>query len=385
MPEKILIVDDDVETVRLVTIMLQRQGYIISVASNGAQGISMARTEIPDLIVLDVMMPDMDGFQVTRLLRQYTETASILILMFTAKTQVDDKVAGYNAGVDDYLTKPIHPAELVAHIKSLLARGKTRTSAPPPSAKRGYTIGVIAPKGGLGASSLTFNLALSYYQKYKTEIICAELRPGHGAWGLDMGYTLTTGLATLLRMKPGEINPNIIENELTRTTFGMRLLLASADPREVELVANGPAMEALIQQISYMAPLSFFDIGVSILPNFERVLHQMDEAILITEPFPGTVQRTKQYFDLLSTFSFGKSKALTLVLINRVRADIQLSATQVQDIVGLPVSQVIPPAPELAFQAAQRSLPLIRVQPDGLIANQFARLAEMIGQRVEQT
>jgi len=120
MPEKVLIVDDDVETLRLVGLMLQRQGYEIIAANNGAQAIVMAQSAQPDLIVLDVMMPDMDGFQVTHTLRNNPDTALVPILMFTAKSQVDDKVAGYDAGVDDYLTKPVHPAELVAHIKASL-------------------------------------------------------------------------------------------------------------------------------------------------------------------------------------------------------------------------------------------------------------------------
>ena len=126
MPEKILIIDDDVETLRLVGMMLQKQGFEILAASNGLQGIETAHDVHPDLIVLDVMMPDMDGFEVTKRIRSQAETLTIPILMFTAKNQVDDKVIGFEAGVDDYLTKPIHPAELVAHVKSLLARSRTR-------------------------------------------------------------------------------------------------------------------------------------------------------------------------------------------------------------------------------------------------------------------
>jgi pilus assembly protein CpaE len=112
MTEKILIVDDDIDTLKLVGLMLERQGYQISVASNGSIGLSKAATEIPDLILLDVMMPDLDGYEVTKKLRADPSLASIPIIMFTAKTMVDDKVAGFEAGVDDYLTKPTHPAEL---------------------------------------------------------------------------------------------------------------------------------------------------------------------------------------------------------------------------------------------------------------------------------
>ena len=130
MAEKILIIDDDIDTLKLVGLMLERQGYSIAVASNGSLGLTRAASEKPDLILLDVMMPDMDGYEVTRRLRSDPALAHIPIIMFTAKTMVDDKVAGFESGVDDYLTKPAHPAELTAHVKAVLARA-TQNSLDP--------------------------------------------------------------------------------------------------------------------------------------------------------------------------------------------------------------------------------------------------------------
>ena len=163
MAEKILVVDDDLDTLRLVGLMLQHQGYQIVAASNGAQSISLAQTEKPDLILLDIMMPEMDGYEVARKLRLDPATNTIPIIMFTAKTQVDDKVAGFEAGADDYLTKPTQPRELFAHVKAVIARGKKTTlPVPSPSASRtrGYVIGVIGVKGGLGLSTLALNLGI---------------------------------------------------------------------------------------------------------------------------------------------------------------------------------------------------------------------------------
>ncbi len=136
MAEKILIIDDDVDTLKLVGLMLERQGYRIAVASNGTLGISRAAVEKPDLILLDVMMPDLDGYEVTRRLRAEPGLAHIPIIMFTAKSMVDDKVAGFEAGVDDYLTKPTHPAELTAHVKAVLSRTASAKAPPEPSRER---------------------------------------------------------------------------------------------------------------------------------------------------------------------------------------------------------------------------------------------------------
>ncbi|MGW8250578.1 MAG: response regulator transcription factor, partial [Anaerolineales bacterium] len=122
MPEKILIVDDDIDTLKLVGLILQRQGYEVTVASSGSQALEMMKTEVPDLLLLDIMMPEIDGYEVAVQMRSEPMLAEVPIIMFTAKSQLDDKVAGFEAGADDYLTKPTQPRELLAHIKAVLAR-----------------------------------------------------------------------------------------------------------------------------------------------------------------------------------------------------------------------------------------------------------------------
>ncbi len=124
MAQRILIVDDDPRALELIGLILSGQGYEVRQAGNGMAALEQARAGLPDLIILDVMMPDMDGFEVTRRLRADPQTAHIPIVMFTAKTMVDDKVTGFEAGADDYLSKPVHPAELVARVKAVLARGR---------------------------------------------------------------------------------------------------------------------------------------------------------------------------------------------------------------------------------------------------------------------
>ncbi|MBE3142577.1 MAG: response regulator [Planctomycetes bacterium] len=381
MAEKILIADDDVETLRLVGLMLQRQGYEIIAASNGSQALAQALSESPNLIILDVMMPDMDGYQVCRQLRLDPATSSTPILMFTAKSQVEDKVAGYDAGVDEYITKPIHPAELVARVKALLSRSRSRPS-PNPTAQRGYMIAVVAPKGGLGASTVVLNLAISYAQGIKSEVIAAEMRPGHGSWATDLGFNTTAGLSNLLRLKPNEIKNEVVEDELVRTTFfGVSLLLSSSEVKDLELTAATAQIEAVLRILPYLAPIVFLDIGAPVLSRMDKILALCDEVILITEPYPTTLRRTQQYMKELSASGFGKSKLLTLVIVNRVRADVQLSFTQVQETLGQKIVQVIPPAPEIAYQASLQFIPIVKLQPDGLVAQQFKRLAEIIAQR----
>ena len=120
MSAKVLIVDDEIDSLKLIGLLLESKGYQIVAAQNGERAIEKALQEPPDLVILDVMMPGMSGYEVCRRLRTNPQTATIPILMFTAKTQVMDKVIGFEAGADEYLTKPIQPAELLDRVEMLL-------------------------------------------------------------------------------------------------------------------------------------------------------------------------------------------------------------------------------------------------------------------------
>ncbi len=246
MSIRILIVDDDYETLRLVGIMLQNQGYEIIAANNGAQALELAIKEQPDLIILDIMMPKMDGYEVARRLRAEPLTEQIPIMLFTAKTQVDDKIAGYNAGADDYMTKPVHPAELIAHIKALLARVTPRTTEPEIPTEKGLLIGVLGSKGGLGTSTLTLNLAISLAQKSSMDIVAVELRPGNGSWALELDLKKPNGLHNSLSTKPEMLTKDYLEKQLLKTTYGPHLLLASNTFENVKLVSAKENMQKLL-------------------------------------------------------------------------------------------------------------------------------------------
>ncbi|MGC1378537.1 MAG: response regulator [Anaerolineales bacterium] len=120
---RILVVDDDPDVVVLVGDVLKHMGYQVSTARNGVEGLEKAKKEIPDLIILDVMMPEMDGYEVCSRLRADPKTRILPILMLTAKGYLRDKVKGLDTGADDYLPKPYEKDELESRVKVLLRRG----------------------------------------------------------------------------------------------------------------------------------------------------------------------------------------------------------------------------------------------------------------------
>ena len=241
---------------------------------------------------------------------------------------------------------------------------------------------MLAAKGGEGVSSLALNLAIAFHQKTKAEVIAAELRPGQGTWGIELGNNLTDGLAHLMQMRAQDITAGSVENELARMSFGIRLLMAPPKAKDAEMMCATEQIEAVVENLPLLAKLVLLDIGTNYIPGYDMLLNQCNEVIVVTAPFPASVQRTRFLIDDLGTKGFGRSKLMTVVSINRIRADVQLSLPQMQETLGVPVAQVIPPAPEIAFQAANRNIPLIQVQIGGVLSQSFTSLAERLTQRV---
>lgn len=125
---KILVVDDEPTIVRTVRAYLEQEGFAVQTAASGPAALQAARALRPDLIVLDIMLPGMDGIEVLRRLRQDSD---VYVLMLTARAEETDKVVGLTVGADDYLTKPLSPRELVARIKAILRRGRGGGAAEP--------------------------------------------------------------------------------------------------------------------------------------------------------------------------------------------------------------------------------------------------------------
>lgn len=121
MGKKILIIEDDRSTARLTEYTLQQEGYEVIVVGDGFEGLRLALAEHVDLVVLDIMLPGLDGYELCYRLRQRPETTDVPVLMISAKARPEDKEIGLKVGADDYLTKPVDPSEILAKVKALLA------------------------------------------------------------------------------------------------------------------------------------------------------------------------------------------------------------------------------------------------------------------------
>ncbi len=383
MAEKILVIDDDLDTLRLVGLMLQRQSYQVSAASNGSQGLAKAFEERPDLILLDVMMPEMDGYEVARRLRKNPATASIPILMFTAKTQLDDKVAGFEVGADDYLTKPTHPTELLSHVKALLVRSASKRPEEMETIsheKNGYLIGVLSARAGVGVSTAAINIGSSLHTQSKADVVVAELTPGQGMLGSDLGIPPQTALSDILRSTVAEVTRERAGASLVEHKSGVKVLVASENPRDVDLVIKVDNFNALAMRLAALGQYVVLDLGSGLPGYTQKLLTLCSERIVVMEGTANSIRHTKILLDELQTLGVDM-KTVSIILNNRQRSEAQIPWKKAQEQLGYPIVTALTPVPELFLQALRMQTPAVVAQPSTMVSQQFTKIADGIIER----
>lgn len=375
MPAKILLVDDDLQSLKLVGLMLQRRGYAIVAARGGVQGLAKAESDAPDLILLDIMMPDLDGLEVCRRLRSQPTTNHIPIIMFTAKSQVGDKVDGFQSGADDYLTKPIHPNDLAARVDAVLQRSAQKRRSTQPTAAA-QVIGFLGVRGGVGTTTLALNAAAALANADgERRVILVDLQTSAANIAVQLGLSAADGLAALVDLEPNDITPAVIASRLVQHASGLQLLLANADQPALAATLNAAQLAALLSSVSQLAHLVVLDLGSTLDDLTLTALGACRRVVLALEPQRIAVAAAQNLSAQLERRGLPAAH-LSVVLINRAPGAVMLDKRVIEAQLKLPIVGLLPPVPEIASQAADEASLIIHLQPGGLFAEQIRTLAQ---------
>lgn len=276
MSGKILAVDDDALNLKLVAATLGREGYQVITASNGKEGVRKAEEELPDLIILDVMMPEMDGYQACGFIRKNPKTANTPIMMLTSLGSVEEKIRGFDAGADDYLAKPFAPDELLAHVKVLLRR--VVGTSEKEGAANGKIIAVFSLRGGVGVSTMAANLAAGLSLIWGEPAVLVDLVFASGQSALMFNLPYRRTWANFSQMQTEEIDSLVVNDVLLQHQSGTRILAASPRPEQNEALTAEKVTQVigiLSQQYQYLVldlPHDFRDITLAGLDSAHEIL-----------------------------------------------------------------------------------------------------------------
>jgi DNA-binding response OmpR family regulator len=370
MGKKILVIEDDPIALRLIEYTLRKEGYQVLQARNGLEGISKAQSEEPDLIILDVMLPGMDGFEICHRLRAKSQTVHLPILILSGKTQEIDKATGLKVGADDYITKPVAPRELVSRVGALLVR---KTAA------RSKIIAFLGTKERVGTTTMVVNVAVSLSQKSK-QVIVADLCPDNGNITKHLGLKPETNIAELLAKPIDTIDHRDLEAALVVHHTGVRVL---AIPR----FSNGhkepsPAdINLLFERLREVTDYLLVDLSTPLSDLGKAILTKCDLVIIVTDSKAGALLDLKATSALLHKLGITQER-LGAVVIDREATFPEGALSNMKPIIELNTKVsllgVIPYEIKASLEHAPNSTPLILSDPNCPMAWSIREVARHI-------
>lgn len=370
---KVFLVDDSPEMLDLLGVALREAGFEVTAAHDGAEALFKIPIEQPDIVVLDVMMPAVDGIQVTRGLRATARTARIPIILLSAKDDVEIKVAGLEAGADEYVVKPVRPSELIARIRALLRRSKMYAEAAPPASR---VIGFLGVKGGVGTTSLAVNTAIALAEAGKS-VILVDLHPWTGAVALQMGLPLRAGVAPVADKGPGGITKRSLEGSIVRHKSGVGVLTLSHSSVEAGSKLTPDLVAAVLDQLESMSEVTIVDMGSGVTPTAVESMSHCHLTILVAEADTVALSLAKDTLRRLEATGSAGSR-LEWVVVNRSRSASTYTREEMEDLLGAKLLAVITPAPEVFFHATKASTPVLLSMPDTASAVQLRELSRKL-------
>lgn len=381
MATKVLVVDDDLNIQRVLVFALKQEGYEVMVAADGAAGVEIALEAKPDLILMDVTMPRLDGYAAVQQIRAAEQGTRVPIIMLTAEAEVEQRVKGLRAGADDDIVKPFHPLELMARIKALLARGgptTPRTVAEAPTMGR---LCVFYPaKGGVGTTTIAINTAIAMARELRrrTALIDANLQFGDLRVFLDLGLD-TASIVNAIN-EP-DLDLDLLHKLMVRHRSGVDLLLAPPDPAAADIVVERQRQSpAALNNILSLARRLFDYTLVDMSQTIDDFnLQLFDEADVIYVVMTADLSCLKNVRLVLETMeSLGYEKDKVQLVLNRSNAYTGINITNAESALGRKIDYQIINEYRGAISALNSGEPFMSSRSDSTLARSVLDFAKAI-------
>ena len=380
---KVLVVDDDLNIQRVLVFTLKQEGFDVHVASDGEAGVEMARSTQPDLILMDVAMPKLDGYAATQRIRaEEKDGRRVPIIMLTSEADVEQRVRGLRAGADDDIVKPFHPMELIARIKALLAR-----SGGPMARAKGAEPGTLGrlccfygAKGGVGTTTIAINtaIALANASKRRTALIDANLQFGDMRVFLDMG--LDTASMVNAITEP-DLDADLLKKLMATHRSGIDLLLAPPTPEAADIVVerqrtDPAALSNLLAVMRKAYDYTMIDM-VKTIDDFN--LQLFDEADVIFVVMTADLSCLKNVRLVLETMdSLGYERDKIQLVLNRSNAYTGINVANAESALGRQIDYQVINEYRGAISSLNSGEPFMYSRPDGPLGQSVSAFARQL-------
>ncbi len=376
---KILVVDDDPNVQRLLRVTLKQEGFEVIVAGDGQEGLRLWETDTPALILLDVTLPKVDGYEVATRIRAAEGVGThVPIIMLTAEKEVEQKVRGLRAGADDYLVKPFHQAELLARMKSLLARFGARTGSGGLRPPLGKLIAFYGAKGGVGTTTLSINTAIAMHRELNRRVVLVDgvLQFGDHRVFLDLGNDRKS-IAELA--SASTIDADLVKSVVVHHDSGADLLLAPPNPEEGDLVHESQMVQT-IDVLRSLYDYVFVDVETRLGDLTLSILDHADLIFVVMTADLSCLKNVRLVLEALGRIGYESSKVK--LLLNRSNAFTGISVQAAEGALKRQFEHKIANEYRVAISAQNSGAPFAFTKADSPLGREVAALAASIDKSV---
>ena len=371
MPAKVLLVDDDDLLRQMTATLLSRHGLDVSTAENGIKALESLKTTHPDIILLDVMMPDMDGFSVCKQIRADASIRYIPIIMLTALDSVDSKVKGFEAGADDYIAKPCDTLELVARINALLRRSEA-TEPLVMTPVTAQTIAVFSLRGGSGVSTISANLAGGLAELWNMPVALVDMVACLGQTALFLNQSLKNSWAELCRMKLEEIDEEIVLSAMLSHKSRVRTLASPPRPEQSELLTPEKTTH-ILDILRGCFPYIVLDMPHDLSERSLVALDRSNIILIIAQPEIASIRAASIALETFDTLHY-KDKKIHIIL-NWTFPRNGLVVKDIERLLRSKIDLILPYAADDFISALNYGKPPVLESPEGPLGIIFEDIA----------
>lgn len=367
---RIYVIDDDEQLLRMVGLMLERGGHTVTLISNPIDGLEQVKTDRPDLLVLDVMMPNMSGHDISREIRATKHLEDLPILVLTARSQEIDRTTALKSGADDYLSKPVTSQELIERVDGLLAKkGGVQKE------EEGVIVTLFNLRGGVGQTTLAVNLAAALRRVSQQEVCLVDFSPNGSQTVMHMRLQARSSWADL---PPGMPDWSTLKSRLIIHPSGLRVLAAPAKPVLPTSLSEEGAKH-ILGLLRREVAFTVVDAPGVYSPALVAALTEADMALHVVASEVVSVQTAVQMNRLISKLNLPVKRKSHI--LNQTTPEAQLPQTAVERGLNNRISFVVGYDTNQP-RAMSQGVPLTLTTAKSPLPTIVTRMAEAIWQRV---
>jgi pilus assembly protein CpaE len=373
----VLLIEDEVIFHRMLEHALRPLGHTVFKEFSGTAGLVAAKMVKPDVIITDLNLPDISGYEVTKRLRNDPEFATIPIIVLTSQTNLQDKLSSFEYGADDHINKPFEPAELIARMNVLIRRAemvkavKSAGSRPEPE-KVARMIAVHSLRGGIGTSTLAVNLALGLTGLWEKPTMLLDLVMNAGQVALMLNHPLKRTWADMGNMNAADIDPGLLHTIIEKHNSGLDFISSPVYPSEAETITEeimGISLKFLRTSYDYMVadlPHDFSELSL-------QVLDVADIVLMVIAPELPSVRAAAAALDTYNKLGYLPDK-IKMVMNNTFPRN-GLPHDRIEKVLNKKITTTFPFTPDSLVQSINLGRPILYRAPDEPISQLIEDLA----------